>query len=173
MTPMEDELIGRQTQCKTTSMEDGNYGRGPLWKRTTMEDNLNGRQPQLCTELVPAQPQLVLLLLSSQICSMMLELIFHDWLLYNVSMPPVAKMWKLSVHCTYCPGICFYQLILDTRHLFKLHSSRRLRIRRKTNLYRINILYFTMDGYLNPLRLRTDQLTSKIIRYSASKEALS
>ena len=41
-------------------MEEALYGRGPQWRTTSMEDNLNGRQPQFCTELGPAQPQLVI-----------------------------------------------------------------------------------------------------------------
>ena len=77
---MEDNLNGRQPQWKTTSMEDNLNKRRPEWKTKSMEDELNGRQPQWkttlrkpyrkqmtsaciasrsCTELGPAQPQLV------------------------------------------------------------------------------------------------------------------
>ena len=79
---MEDNLNGRQPQWKTTSMKDDLNGRQTQWKTTSMEDNLNGRQSQWkttsrkpyrkqmtsaclasksCTELGPAQPQLVFL----------------------------------------------------------------------------------------------------------------
>ena len=79
-TSMEDDLNGRQPQWKMTSFEDNLNGRQPWWKTTSMEDSLNGRQSQLkttsrkpyrkqmtsaclasksCTELGPAQPQLV------------------------------------------------------------------------------------------------------------------
>ena len=78
---MEDDHIGRQPQWKTTSMKDDLNGRQTQWKTNSMEDNLNGRQSQWkmpsrkpyrkqmisaclpsksCTELGPAQPQLVL-----------------------------------------------------------------------------------------------------------------
>ena len=81
MTSMKDNLNGRQPKWKTTLMEDDLNGRQPQWKMTTMKDDNNGRQPQLkmnqgkpyrkqltsacrasksCTELGPAQPQLVL-----------------------------------------------------------------------------------------------------------------
>ena len=76
-TTMEDNHNRRQRQRKTTSIEDGIR---PHWKTTSMEDDLNGRQYQWkttsrkpyrkqmtsawlasksCTELGPAQPQLV------------------------------------------------------------------------------------------------------------------
>ena len=46
-----------------TSMEDDLNGRQPQWKTTAMEEDLNGSLPclasQFCTELGPAQPQLV------------------------------------------------------------------------------------------------------------------
>ena len=78
---MEDNLNGRQPQCKTTSIEDDLNGRRLEWKTNSMVDNLNGRHPQWkttsrkpyrkqmtsarlasksCSELGPAQPQLVL-----------------------------------------------------------------------------------------------------------------
>ena len=71
MTSIEDELNGRQPQLKTLSMEDDFNGRQPQWKTTSLEDGLNRRQPsQLCNELGPAQPQLVLCLLDLTIsCS--------------------------------------------------------------------------------------------------------
>ena len=86
MTSLEDNLNGRQPRCKTTSMEDDFNGIWPQWKTISMEDNLHARQPQwkttsmeddlhgrwlqwktssnglssqFCTELGPAQPQLV------------------------------------------------------------------------------------------------------------------
>ena len=44
-------------------MEDNFNGRQPQWKITAMEKDLNGSLPclasQFCTELGPAQPQLV------------------------------------------------------------------------------------------------------------------
>ena len=78
---MEENLNGRQPQWKVTSMKDDLNRRQTQWKMTSMEDKLNGRQSQLkmtswnpyrkqmtpaclasksCTELGPAQPQLVL-----------------------------------------------------------------------------------------------------------------
>ena len=69
---MEDDLNGRQPQWKITSMKDHINGRQPRWKTTAMEDEINVRQPQwkmttlaylasqFCSELGPAQPQLVL-----------------------------------------------------------------------------------------------------------------
>ena len=56
-------LNGRQAQWKMTSTEDDLNGRKPQWKTTAMEEDLNGSLPclasQFCTELGPAQPQLV------------------------------------------------------------------------------------------------------------------
>ena len=88
MTLMEDDLVGRQPQWKTTSMEDELHGIRPQWKTnlienkwriTSMEDNINGIQPRLkmtsmedkeydnislpskpiFSELGPAQPHLL------------------------------------------------------------------------------------------------------------------
>ena len=43
---MEDDLIERRPQWKSTSMEDNLNGRQPQWKMTSMEDDLNGRRLQ-------------------------------------------------------------------------------------------------------------------------------
>ena len=59
MNSLEGKLNGRRPQWKTTLMEEALYGRGPQWRTTLMEDDLNERKPQFCTELGPAQPQLV------------------------------------------------------------------------------------------------------------------
>ena len=81
-TSVEDDLDGRWHQWKTTLIKDN--VRQPQWKMNSMKDNLNERRPQLkttsmkddlngnikgltlawlarqfCTELGPAQPQLV------------------------------------------------------------------------------------------------------------------
>ena len=70
---MEDKLNGRKTQWNTnsvenkwriTSMEDILNGRQRQWRMTSMEDNrmmttLACLASQFCTELGPAQPQLV------------------------------------------------------------------------------------------------------------------
>ena len=85
---MEDDLNGRQPQWKTTSIEDNLNERRPEWKTKSMEDDLNGRQTQWrttsrkpyrkqmtsaclasrsCTDLGPAQPQLVLTFLKIHI----------------------------------------------------------------------------------------------------------
>ena len=70
---MEDNLSGRLPQWKTTSLEDYLKEIQPQWKMTSMKKdnlNLNARKPewkttsiclacQFCTELGPAQPQLV------------------------------------------------------------------------------------------------------------------
>ena len=55
MTSMEDNLNGRQTIWRTTSMEDDINGRQPQWKMTTLACLTS----QFCSELGPAQPQLV------------------------------------------------------------------------------------------------------------------
>ena len=69
---MEDEHKGRRPQWKTTAMEDELNGRQPQWKTTSIEDNLIGRRhwkmtlaclvSHLCTQLGPAQPQLVIII---------------------------------------------------------------------------------------------------------------
>ena len=75
MTSIEDDHNGRQHQWKTASIEDVINERQTKWKTNAMEDDLNGRQPQRkpyrkqmtsacpasksCTELGPAEPQLV------------------------------------------------------------------------------------------------------------------
>ena len=83
---MEDDLNGRQPQWKTTTMEDDHNERRPQMKTTSIEDELNGRRSQwkttsrkpylkqttlaslasqFCTELGPAQPQLVISIVNS------------------------------------------------------------------------------------------------------------
>ena len=57
MTSMEDNLNGRQTIWRTTSMEDDINGRQPQWKMTALACLTS----QFCSELGPAQPQLVCL----------------------------------------------------------------------------------------------------------------
>ena len=80
LTLKEDDINGRQHQWKTTTMEDDHNERRPQMKTTSIEDELNGRRSQWkttsrkpyrkqmtsaclasrsCTELGPAQPQLV------------------------------------------------------------------------------------------------------------------
>ena len=69
---MEDNLNGRQPQWKMTSMEDDFNGRQPQGKNISIEEYLDVSRPQwmpyrkqmisasqFCTELGPAQPQLV------------------------------------------------------------------------------------------------------------------
>ena len=68
---MDDNLNGRRPQWKTTSMEDDLNGKQPQLKTISIEENLNGKQSQwkmitlaclagqFCSELGPAQPQLV------------------------------------------------------------------------------------------------------------------
>ena len=53
---MENNLNGRQTIWRTTSMEDDINGRQPQWKMTTLACPTS----QFCSELGPAQPQLVI-----------------------------------------------------------------------------------------------------------------
>ena len=69
---MENDLNGRQPRWKTTSMKDNLNGKQHQLKTTSMADEINVRQPQwkmttlaclasqFCSELGPAQPQLVL-----------------------------------------------------------------------------------------------------------------
>ena len=75
MTSMKDNLNGRQPWWKIISMEDDLNGRRARGKMTSMEEHINGSWPQwksytkqktlacqaskFCTELGPAQPQLV------------------------------------------------------------------------------------------------------------------
>ena len=95
MTIMEDDHNGRQPQLKTNSMEDDLNGR-----QTSMEDDLNGRRPQWkttsrksyrkqmtsaclasksCTELGPAQPQLVSISLTLFSASGAIWAVFGGW----------------------------------------------------------------------------------------------
>ena len=103
-TTMEDNQNWRWPQWKTTSMKEDLNGRQTKWKMTSMEDNLNGRQSQWkttsrkryrkqmtsaclasksCTELGPAQPQL----LSSVVTGVHVILV-------SVILPLGAKFWK-------------------------------------------------------------------------------
>ena len=52
---MEDDINGRQPHWKRTSIEDDINRRQPLWKMTTLACLTS----QFCTELGPAQAQLV------------------------------------------------------------------------------------------------------------------
>ena len=65
---MEDNRNGRKPPWKTTSMENDLNGRQPQWKTISMEDRKQMTSACLtskpCTELGPAQPQLVFLILS-------------------------------------------------------------------------------------------------------------
>ena len=69
---MEEDLNGGQPQWKTTSMEDNFEGRTsrPQWKPYRKQMTLAS---QFCTELGPAQPQLVFLIsyLINTICVFM------------------------------------------------------------------------------------------------------
>ena len=69
---MEDDFNGIQPQWKMTSMEDDLNGRQPQGKNISIEEYLDVSRPQwmpyrkqmilasqFCTELGPAQPQLV------------------------------------------------------------------------------------------------------------------
>ena len=73
---MEDNLNGGRPQWKMTSMEDDLNGRQPKGKNISIEEYLDVSRPQwmdrkqmllasqFCTELGPAQPQLVILFYS-------------------------------------------------------------------------------------------------------------
>ena len=77
-TSIEDDPNGRQPQWKTTPMEDDLNGMKTQWRTTSMEEDLKEALQeaydislsclvsQLCTELGPAQPQLVLLALKTR-----------------------------------------------------------------------------------------------------------
>ena len=57
---MEDNLNGRWPQWKTTSMEEYLDGSRPQWKLYRKQMTLACLASQFCTELGPAQPQLVI-----------------------------------------------------------------------------------------------------------------
>ena len=67
---MKDDHNGRQPLWKTASMEDKLNGRQPQWKTTSMDKKCQWKKTlrkmtlaclvsQFCTELGPAQPELV------------------------------------------------------------------------------------------------------------------
>ena len=56
MTSMDDDLIGRQPQLKTTTMEDDLNGRQPQWKTTSREEVLRGRTPLWKSILMEVDP---------------------------------------------------------------------------------------------------------------------
>ena len=60
---MEDDLKGRGTPGKNTSMEEYLDGSQPQWKSYRKQMTLACLPSQFCTELGPAQPQLVFIIL--------------------------------------------------------------------------------------------------------------
>ena len=138
-TSIEDNLYGRQPRWKTTLMEDNLNGRRPQWKK-----NVNGGWPQwkktlrkpymkmtlaclvsqICTELGPAQPQLV-----SQFCQVFSHklLIACSRQLFPANSCEILKNYAVEVylfrvfqrHFTFFHKLALLEpLIFDLLHLY-------------------------------------------------------
>ena len=74
-------------------MEDDLNGRRPQWKTTSMENDLNG------TELGPAQPQLVLIILTPNI--------YHNELFTNTEFVSLQAFYKQAFYMEAFFLLCF------------------------------------------------------------------